>query len=195
MKNKFVKKIFDLTIIFLTLPILIAISSIIIILIYFTLGRPIFFVQTRSGLNCSPFKLIKFRTMNNTNLDDNLRITKLGNFLRVHSLDEIPEIINILKGEMSLVGPRPLYKEYDELYNDEQMIRMQIKPGITGWAQINGRNSISWKEKFILDNWYVKNESILLDIKILIKTFFRVFKDKNIYDQNNKVVKKFNGDN
>jgi len=195
MINILIKKLFDLFVIFLTFPILIIFFLIIVVLVYFSIGRPIFFVQIRSGLNYKPFKLIKFRTMKDNNLDDNLRITKLGNFLRIHSLDEIPEILNVLKGEMSLVGPRPLYREYDKLYSNEQSMRMKTKPGITGWAQINGRNSISWKEKFILDNWYVKNENILLDIKILIKTFFKMFKDKNIYDQNNKVVKKFNGHN
>ena len=131
--------------------------------------------------------------MINNNLSDEKRLTKFGNFLRSHSLDEIPEIINVIKGDMSLVGPRPLYLEYNKLYSEHQKKRLLIKPGITGLAQVYGRNNISWEDKFDLDIRYVNNWSLILDIKIILITLIKIFWDNNIYDKNNKFIKKFQG--
>lgn len=150
------------------------------------MGSPILFRQTRPGLNEKPFTLIKFRTMNVTtnskynSLSEEKRLTKLGKFLRSTSLDELPELWNVLRGEMSLVGPRPLLMEYLQLYSSRQARRHQVRPGITGWAQINGRNAISWEEKFLLDVWYIDNFSIWLDIKIIGLTIIKVLKQDNI---------------
>ena len=163
------------------------------------LGAPIFFKQQRPGLNGIPFNFIKFRTMTNEKdnngklLSDNKRITKFGNLLRKTSLDELPSLWNVLKGEMSLVGPRPLLMEYLPLYSKEQMRRYEVKPGITGWAQINGRNSISWEEKFKLDIWYVDNRRFLLDIKIIILTIWKVFSGEGVSPEGRPTMKKFNG--
>lgn len=157
----------------------------------------IFFVQERIGYKNQPFKIIKFKTMrdlrdeNGNLLPDEQRLTRLGNFLRKTSLDELPQIINILKGEMRLVGPRPLLPEYLPLYSKNQLKRHQVKPGITGWAQINGRNLLTWKEKFELDVWYVENRSFWLDIRILWLTFLKIFR-KNDGDV---LSEKFNGYN
>jgi lipopolysaccharide/colanic/teichoic acid biosynthesis glycosyltransferase len=151
------------------------------ILVRINLGSPIFFHQTRPGLNGRPFNILKFRTMleivdaNGKPLSDEARLTSFGKFLRATSLDEQPELWNVLKGEMSLVGPRPLLTEYLSLYNKEQSRRHDVRPGITGWAQVNGRNAISWEEKFKFDVWYVENKSIWLDIKILFLTIKKVF--------------------
>ncbi|MFA5663562.1 sugar transferase [Castellaniella sp.] len=149
-------------------------------LIRWRLGSPVFFRQMRPGLHGKPFQLIKFRTMRNTvdetgnPLPDAERITRLGQFLRSSSIDELPELWNVLKGEMSLVGPRPLLFEYLSLYTPEQARRHAVRPGITGWAQVNGRNAISWEEKFALDVWYVDNRTIWLDLRILFMTIGRV---------------------
>ena len=145
------------------------------------MGKPIFFIQKRPGKNGVIFKIIKFRTMiDNMDLNESERINHLGKFLRATSIDELPEIINVIRGDMSLVGPRPLLVEYLPLYNLDQLRRHEVRPGITGWAQINGRNAISWEEKFDLDLWYINNYSFWIDIKILIITFVKVFKLKNI---------------
>ena len=174
------KRIFDL---FSSIFLLILLSPLLILvslIIFITLGRPIFFIQERPGMNGKVFKLIKFRTMLSTRnkagelLNDYQRITSLGSILRSTSIDELPELVNILKGEMSFVGPRPLLTEYMKLYSEEQNRRHDVRPGITGWAQINGRNSIGWDEKFKLDIWYVDNRSFPLDIKILFLTFKKV---------------------
>lgn len=157
-------------------PLLLTVS----VLIRIKLGSPIFFRQQRPGLHETPFFVYKFRTMRNSvdadgvMLSDDQRMTKLGTFLRTTSLDELPELWNVLKGEMSLVGPRPLLMEYLPLYTAEQARRHEVKPGITGWAQVNGRNSISWEEKFELDVWYVDHQSVWLDLKILYLTFAKV---------------------
>ncbi len=149
-------------------------------------GMPILFKQERPGYKGEPFFIYKFRTMNNRTardgnlLPDSERLTGFGRFLRTTSLDELPEFLNILRGEMSLVGPRPLLMQYLPLYNEEQMRRHDVRPGITGWAQINGRNNISWEEKFNLDLWYVDNWSFGLDMKILWLTFAKVFKREDI---------------
>lgn len=154
--------------------------------IYETMGRPVLFRQLRPGLNGRPFCLYKFRTMANARdesgrlLPDDERLTRLGRWLRASSLDELPELWNVLKGDMSLVGPRPLLMEYLDRYTPEQARRHEVKPGMTGWAQVNGRNAISWEDKFRLDVWYVDNWSLWLDLKILIMTFVKVLRREGI---------------
>ena len=163
------------------------------------MGRPIFFIQERGGFNNTVFKLIKFRTMTlkmdkkNKLLDDNFRITKIGKFLRETSLDEIPSLINVLKGEMSFIGPRPLLAKYLKLYTKEQKKRHNLRPGITGWAQISGRNLISWEKKFKLDLWYVENINFFLDFKILILTFLTVLKKEGVNQSNQNTMSEFKG--
>lgn len=163
------------------------------------LGSPVLFRQQRPGLNGKAFTMVKFRTMrdaidkNGNPLPDSERITAFGNFLRSTSLDELPELWNVLKGEMSLVGPRPLLMEYLPLYNQEQMRRHEARPGVTGWAQINGRNAISWEEKFKLDVWYVDNQSFWLDIKILFLTVKKVFIRDGISAEGEATMSKFTG--
>lgn len=152
------------------------------------------FCQQRPGLYGKPFILYKFRTMlNGDGQSDEQRLTPLGRFLRKYSLDEFPQLLNVLKGDMSLVGPRPLLMEYLSLYSEEQYIRHHVKPGITGWAQVNGRNAISWEEKFLLDVWYVKNQSFFLDMKILAKTLIKVVKKEGINQQDHATMEKFQG--
>ena len=173
--------------------------TIIIIIIYLTVGRPILFKQMRPGLNSNLFLFYKFRTMNNMKnnkgvlLPDQERITKIGRFLRQTSLDELPSLFNVLKGDMSLVGPRPLLKEYLPFYSSKEAQRHNLKPGITGWAQINGRNSISWEEKFKLDIWYIENKSFYLDIKILFITLIKVINKEGINESEHTTMSKFKG--
>lgn len=163
------------------------------------LGSPILFKQTRPGLQAQPFDMIKFRTMKDATdasgnlLPDSMRMTAFGKMLRSSSLDELPELWNVLKGDMSLVGPRPLLMEYVPLYNKEQTRRHEMRPGITGWAQINGRNAISWEEKFQLDVWYVDNHSIWLDLKILLLTLKKVFIKEGISADGEVTMTKFTG--
>tara|TARA_R110002124_G_scaffold282450_1_gene457601 strand:+ start:20987 stop:21577 length:591 start_codon:yes stop_codon:yes gene_type:complete len=163
------------------------------------MGSPVIFSQVRPGLNAKPFKMIKFRSMKDANgldgtpLPDSERITPLGAKLRSSSLDEIPGLWNVLKGEMSLVGPRPLLMEYVPLYSSEQTRRMDVRPGVTGWAQINGRNALSWDEKFVLDLWYVDNRSIWLDFKILWLTARKVIKRDGISAAGEATMPKFTG--
>ncbi len=189
--------IFSITFIFLLAPAMLIIAFI----IYFSMGRPIIFVQTRTGLNDKPFNMFKFRTMlstmdkNGKLLSDRLRTTKLGLFLRANSLDELPELWNVIKGEMSIVGPRPLLIEYLPLYSDIQRKRHIVKPGITGWAQINGRNNISWKQRFKYDVWYVENQSILLDLRIIFKTIKKVITRQDAIPNNKITMGKFEGNN
>ena len=165
------------------------------------LGLPIFFTQERVGKNGKTFRLFKFRTMylkKNKYVDtkkDNQRMNSYGKILRSTSLDELPSLINILKGEMTFIGPRPLLKEYLELYSPEQLKRHNVLPGITGWAQVNGRNSISWKEKFIKDVWYVNNKSFYLDLKIIFITIKKVILRHDINKNNQITAEKFNGRN
>ncbi len=169
------------------------------ILVRVKLGSPILFRQIRPGLHGQPFKMMKFRTMTDERdnqgelLPDAQRLTAFGKFLRSSSLDELPELLNVLKGDMSLVGPRPLLMEYLPLYSAEQSRRHHVKPGITGWAQINGRNAISWEQKFALDVWYVDNQSVLLDIKILCLTVWKVFKREGISAAGEATMSKFTG--
>lgn len=154
--------------------------AVLIVVIYTALGTPVFFHQLRPGLHGRPFKMVKFRTMTDSRgpdgdlLDDAGRLTSLGRLLRATSLDELPELWNVLKGDMSLVGPRPLLMEYLPLYTTEQARRHEVRPGITGWAQVNGRNALSWEEKFVLDRWYVDHQTFWLDVKILFLTLTKV---------------------
>ncbi|UPG65837.1 sugar transferase [Metabacillus endolithicus] len=163
------------------------------------LGSPIIFIQKRSGLYGRPFFLYKFRSMTNKKdkngelLPDFDRLTTLGKLLRKYSVDEFPQLINVFKGDISIVGPRPLLMEYLPLYTEEQLKRHKVKPGITGWAQINGRNAISWEDKFELDVWYVEHQSFFLDLKILFLTVIKVFKTEGINQPGNVTMEKFRG--
>ncbi|ANQ23066.1 sugar transferase [Vibrio natriegens] len=163
------------------------------------LGSPVLFTQTRPGLSGKPFEMVKFRTMKDAvdahgnSLPDSERMTPFGDKLRNSSLDELPELWNVLKGDMSLVGPRPLLMQYLPLYSKEQARRHDVRPGVTGWAQINGRNAISWEDKFKLDVWYVDNRSLLLDIKILFLTVKKVFVKEGISADGHVTVEPFTG--
>lgn len=169
------------------------------LLIYFKMGPPVFFRQQRPGFHGKIFEIIKFRTMNDLRnkegdlLPDDERLSGLGENIRRFSLDELPQLFNVLKGEMSFVGPRPLLVEYLELYNDEQKKRHNVKPGITGWAQVNGRNAISWEQKFNYDVWYVENQSFFLDLKILWLTLLKVVKRSDISSDTSVTMEKFKG--
>jgi lipopolysaccharide/colanic/teichoic acid biosynthesis glycosyltransferase len=196
--TNFTKILFDKLLAILLISIFLPILLIISLINYIMLGS-IFFVQERPGKDGKLFNLIKFRSMSDERdetgilLDDSMRLTKFGSFLRSTSLDELPEIINILRGEMSFVGPRPLLVEYLALYSEEQAKRHSVRPGITGWAQINGRNSLSWEEKFDLDIWYVQNLRLSLDIKILFVTIFKVLKREGISADGEATMSKFKG--
>jgi len=186
MYKTFIKRTLDIILSLIAMIILSPVLLILAMLIRIKLGNPIIFTQERAGKKGKPFTIYKFRTMTNARdakgqlLPNAQRKTKFGNLLRSTSLDELPELWNVLKGEMSLVGPRPLLIEYLPYYTDEQNQRHEVRPGITGWAQINGRNALNWDEKFELDVWYVKHQSFLLDIKILLKTVVKVVQRKNI---------------
>ena len=194
------KRIFDMVLSFLGLIVFFPVLIILSIMIRLKLGSPIFFTQVRPGLGGKPFKMIKFRTMRDavdndgSPLPDGERMTAFGSMLRSTSLDELPELWNVLKGEMSLVGPRPLLMQYLPLYSVEQNRRHEVRPGVTGWAQINGRNSVSWDEKFKLDTWYVDNQSMLLDIKIIISTVKKVLVRDGISQENNATMAPFMGE-
>ena len=193
------KSIFDIGISLIVLIVLFPILLIISVIIILIIGRPILFKQSRPGLKGKPYTFYKFRTMTNTKnsdgdlLPDKNRLTPLGSFLRKTSLDELPSLWNVLKGDMSLVGPRPLLMEYLPLYSEEQMRRHEVKPGITGWAQINGRNAISWEEKFELDVWYVDNQSFWLDIRIILLTIWKVMKREGVSHKQFATMPKFRG--
>ncbi|MGR3896708.1 MULTISPECIES: sugar transferase [Pseudomonas] len=193
------KRLFDLLLSLLGLMILVPIFLIIFCAIKSKLGSPVLFRQVRPGLDGKPFEMIKFRTMKDAfdsagrPLDDALRMTRFGQFLRASSLDELPELWNVLKGDMSLVGPRPLLMEYLPLYDHEQYRRHKVRPGITGWAQVNGRNALSWADKFSLDVWYVDNRTLLLDIKIILLTVKKVFLREGISAEGEVTMSKFNG--
>ncbi|TCJ05764.1 sugar transferase [Cytobacillus praedii] len=181
------KRLMDFMIALIGLIILFPFMLLITILVKWKLGSPILYKQQRPGLNGAPFFLYKFRSMSNEKdstgrlLPDHIRLTPFGSFLRQYSLDELPQLINVIKGDLSLVGPRPLLMEYLPLYSEEQARRHLVRPGITGWAQVNGRNSITWEEKFALDVWYVNNQSLFLDIKILLLTIIRVLRSDNVH--------------
>ena len=193
------KRFFDLFYIFLSSPLITLVFLLVALMVRIKLNSPVLFKQSRPGLNGKIFNVYKFRTMTNecdkngTLLSDEARLTKFGKFLRSTSLDELPSLWNVLKGDMSLVGPRPLLVEYLPLYSTQQARRHEVKPGITGWAQINGRNSISWDEKFDLDVWYVDNQSIWLDIKILWLTVKKVIMRDGISAKNQVTMPKFKG--
>ena len=193
------KRIFDLTTAFLVLLLLLPVLMLITLMIRSKLGSPIFFKQSRPGLNGKIFNIYKFRTMTNERdkdgilLSDKIRLTKFGKFLRSTSLDELPSLWNVLKSDMSLVGPRPLLLEYLTLYSTQQARRHEVKPGITGWAQVNGRNAITWGEKFDLDVWYVDNQSIWLDIKILWLTVKKVIMRDGINQVGQSTMENFKG--
>lgn len=172
-----------------------------IFLLVFNKGAGAFFTQIRTGRNAKLFKIIKFKTMTDERdadgklLPDENRMTPIGKFVRSTSLDELPQLFNVLKGDMSLVGPRPLLEKYIPLYSKEQFRRHEVRPGITGWAQVNGRNNITWAKKFELDVWYVDNQDFILDIKILWMTLLKVIKRKDITTENPKAFQPFNGNN
>ncbi|OUV40636.1 MAG: hypothetical protein CBC71_07075 [Rhodobacteraceae bacterium TMED111] len=199
MYKSYFKRPFEVILVLIAMFFFMPIYLIIILLSIITLGFPIFFKQPRPGLNGTIFNIYKFRTMTNdidkngTLLPDKDRITKFGNFLRSTSLDELPGLWCVLIGDMSLVGPRPLLVEYLPLYSPRQSRRHEIKPGITGWAQVNGRNAISWNEKFELDLWYVDNQSFRLDINILWLTLIKVINRKDISHNNHVTMDKFKG--
>ncbi len=174
------KRLFDIFATLLGAPLVLPVGLLVGVLVRVKLGSPVFFTQERPGRNGALFRIVKFRTMTQVrggkgmSLTDADRLTRLGRVLRATSLDELPEFWNVLKGDMSLVGPRPLLMEYLPLYSPEQARRHEVRPGITGWAQVNGRNAISWEEKFAFDVWYVDNQSLWLDIKILARTLASV---------------------
>lgn len=194
-----VKRIFDLVVACAMLVILVLPMTVIFVLVRFKLGGPVFFLQTRPGLNGKPFQIVKFRTMTDERgsdgnlLPDAERLTTFGRFLRATSLDELPELWNVLKGDMSLVGPRPLLMEYVPLYSKEQARRHEVRPGVTGWAQINGRNALNWEDKFRLDVWYVDHHSLWLDIKILWATVRKVLVRDGISASGEATMSKFTG--
>ena len=192
------KRAFDLL---LTISALIALSAplcLLALLVRVKMGTPVLFRQKRPGLNGKPFELLKFRTMrderdeNGGLLPDEKRLNGFGLFLRSSSLDELPELLNVLKGDMSLVGPRPLLMQYLERYTPEQARRHEVKPGITGWAQVNGRNALSWEEKFKLDVWYVDNMSLWFDIKIILLTIWKIIKREGISQPGHATAEEFN---
>jgi sugar transferase EpsL len=193
------KRIFDLFLILASSLLVFPICILIALMVKIKLGAPLFFKQVRPGLNGNLFNMYKFRSMTNecdkdgNLLTDEVRLTKFGKFLRSTSLDELPGLWNVLKGDMSLVGPRPLLVEYLPLYSEKQSRRHEVKPGITGWAQVNGRNAISWDEKFDLDVWYVDNQSIWLDIKILWLTVKKVINRDDISAKNDATMPVFKG--
>lgn len=193
------KRIIDLLVSLFLLTILFPVLIIVGVIVRLNMGSPILFKQQRPGLHERSFYLLKFRTMIDLRdekgrfLPDHLRLTSFGQFLRRYSLDELPQLMNVVRGEMSLVGPRPLLMEYLSLYTNEQRSRHFVKPGMTGWAQINGRNAISWDERFVLDKWYVENQSLWLDLKILVATSLKVIRKDGITQNNHSSMEKFTG--
>jgi sugar transferase EpsL len=193
------KRVFDLMLALSVLLLLCLVVLAVALLVRLKLGTPVIFKQLRPGLRGKPFYLYKFRTMTDATdnagnlLPDAMRLTDFGKFLRKYSLDELLQLINVIKGEISLVGPRPLLMDYLPLYSEEQAKRHHVKPGITGWAQVNGRNHLSWEEKFKLDVWYVENRSFWLDLKILVLTFGKVLKSEGISHGNQVTMERFSG--
>ncbi|MBW2738792.1 MAG: sugar transferase [Deltaproteobacteria bacterium] len=199
-ENRFMKRFFDLAI---AVPSLIILSSLLIfigILVRMKIGSPVLFRQLRPGLYGKPFTIYKFRTMTDTRdenknlLPDGERLTRLGRFLRKTSMDELPELFNVIKGDMSIVGPRPLLMQYLDRYTPEQARRHEVKPGITGWAQVNGRNAIMWEDKFKLDVWYVDNWSLWLDVRIVLMTVMKVLKREGISQKGEATMEEFMND-
>jgi lipopolysaccharide/colanic/teichoic acid biosynthesis glycosyltransferase len=194
-----VKRLFDIAVSGLALIMLSPVLAVVAIGVRYKLGTPVLFRQVRPGLHCRPFELIKFRTMRDGKdthgepLPDAARMTRSGSFLRATSLDELPELWNVLKGEMSLVGPRPLLMDYLPLYSPSQLRRHEVLPGVTGLAQVSGRNALSWDERFALDVWYVDNRSFWLDLKILASTVAKVFQREGINAPGSATMEKFGG--
>ena len=201
MYKDFYKRVFDFIIAFIGLIILSPIFLFVTIGLYFANDGKPFFFQSRPGLHEKIFKIIKFKTMNDKKdangnlLPDADRLTPIGAFVRKTSLDEIPQLINVLKGDMAIIGPRPLLPQYLPLYNETQKRRHNVRPGITGWAQVNGRNAISWSKKFELDVEYVDNLSFLMDVKVFLTTFKKVFKSEGISADGHVTIEPFNGNN
>jgi sugar transferase EpsL len=193
------KRLFDFLLAIVATMIFLPIILLLMLMIRWVIGSPVIFKQMRPGLNGNVFYIYKFRTMSNAKnskgelLSDAERMTKFGKFLRSTSLDELPSLLNVLKGEMSLVGPRPLLVEYLPLYSAVEARRHEVKPGVTGWAQVNGRNAISWEDKFALDVWYVDNQSFYLDIKIILMTIKKVFIRSGISAEGEATMPKFTG--
>ena len=199
MYKSFFKPLFDRSLAFILILFFLPIMVMVAVLIYLWDGRPIIFTQNRPGKDEKIFKIYKFRTMTNEKdkngnfLPDKDRLKGTGKFIRSTSLDELPQLFNVLKGDMSFVGPRPLLVEYLDLYNETQRKRHKVKPGITGWAQVNGRNAISWEEKFAHDVWYVEHQSFWLDLKILWMTLLKVIKRSGISQEGEATMEKFRG--
>jgi lipopolysaccharide/colanic/teichoic acid biosynthesis glycosyltransferase len=193
------KRILDLIFSVLALPFLLPLLGIVALALRIFLGRPVLFRQERLGFEGRPFLISKFRTMTDARdgsgklLPDSQRLTRTGRFLRATSLDELPELINVLRGEMSLVGPRPLHSRYRERYTTEQFRRHEVLPGITGWAQVNGRNTLSWEDRFLLDIWYVDHQSFRLDVKIIALTIIKLITREGISQPGQVTAEEFRG--
>lgn len=198
---KLVKRFLDFFVAFILIVIIMPVVVFVGFVVFFSMGKPVLFTQRRPGKNSKIFKIYKFKTMNNKRdefnklLPDDERLTSVGRIIRKMSLDELPQLINVLKGEMSFVGPRPLLIEYLDLYTEEQKMRHNVLPGITGWAQVNGRNAISWEKKFELDVWYVENWTLFLDLKIILMTIKKVIQRKDVSADGVSTAKPFMGSN
>ncbi|WP_042719657.1 sugar transferase [Flavobacterium sp. B17] len=201
MYKNLIKRMIDFLIAFTGLIFLSPVFAVVLVILYIQNDGKPFFFQTRPGLNERLFRIIKFKTMTDKKdsqgnlLPDSDRLTKVGSFVRQTSLDEIPQLINVLKGDMSIIGPRPLLPQYLSLYNESQKRRHEVRPGITGWAQVNGRNAISWAKKFELDVWYIDHLSFALDCEIIFLTFKKVFKKEGINKEGQATTEVFNGNN
>jgi len=187
------KRLFDILLVVVTLPLWLSLLGIVALVVLAVEGRPVFFRQERAGKGGRPFKMLKIRTMRTGEGTDEERLTRLGRFLRASSLDELPELLHVLAGTMSLVGPRPLPTRYLPRYSSEQARRHEVRPGITGWAQVHGRNQVSWEDKFAYDVWYVDHRSLLLDIKILFMTVFPVLFARGIASSEAATMTEFTG--
>ncbi len=193
------KRSIDVVLVLLASPFWVPLLALLAVLVRIKLGSPVFFSQIRPGRAGKPFRLIKFRSMTNARdasgapLPDSERLPPFGRLLRSTSLDELPELLNVLRGEMSLVGPRPLLMEYLPLYSAEQARRHEMRPGLTGWAQVNGRNALSWEEKFKLDVWYVDNHSLFLDFRILLRTVRKVLRREGVSAEGSATAERFEG--
>jgi len=187
------KRLFDIVAVALTAAVWLPLLLVVGVAVRLALGRPVLFVQERPGLGGRPFRLVKFRTMRSGTEPDAERLTRLGRWLRAMSLDELPELWNVLKGDMSLVGPRPLLMRYLPRYTPEQARRHEVRPGLTGWAQVNGRNALTWEQKFAYDVWYVDHRSLGLDLKILLLTVWRVVTRQGISAEGEATMGEFGG--
>ena len=186
-------RLLELLITIIMIVLLAPIMLLVGVCVLISMGRPVFFRQHRHGAHGSDFEILKFRTMTVGNGSDESRLTSLGGFLRAASLDELPELFNVLQGRMALVGPRPLLPEYLDLYDTTQRRRLDVRPGITGWAQVNGRNAVEWPDRFKLDVWYVDNRSLLLDFRILMMTVVQVFRVSQVSQKGHATQERFKG--